>query len=109
MYHRRALSISILTTLVLAIAVLLARDQISTLGNADASQELSPTTVPATATELPLVNLVRTSDGQTVAIPADSLAGGAAGERDDDEGYDDDEREYDDDHDDDEDAEDDHD
>jgi hypothetical protein len=71
MTHRRPLALSLLVTIVLAIAVLIARDQLVTSGEADSAPAAVTTT--ATATEIPLVNLVRTADGQQVAVPAGSL------------------------------------
>jgi hypothetical protein len=75
MRNRRAYGISLLLTLLLAIAVLAARDQFLVSEGADANQGNDATAAaPATATELPLVNLVRTSQGETVAIPVNGLS-----------------------------------
>ncbi len=95
MQHRRSLTVSLVVTLVLAVAVLIARDRLVTTGEADTA----PTAVTTTATEMPLVNLVQTADGQQVVVPAGSL---------DQQGYgEDDDHEHDDDHDDDHEDEDD--
>lgn len=98
MHHQRALAISIVLTLLIAFTVLLARDQLVATDAADDA----PVAGAVTATELPLVNLVQTGDGQTVAVPANSL--GQTGYDDDDHEEDDDEHE---DHDEDEDEDDD--
>jgi ABC-type Zn2+ transport system substrate-binding protein/surface adhesin len=92
MTHRRPLAISLIVTLALAAIVLVARDELVSSGEADIA---APATTVA-ATEIPLVNLVQTADGQQVAVPAGSL---------DQRAYEDDE-EHDDDHDDDDDHED---
>jgi hypothetical protein len=70
MQHRRALAISVLLTLVIAVTVLVVRDQFLTADEADATDITAAT--EATATELPLVNLVRTDQGEVV-VPAGSL------------------------------------
>jgi hypothetical protein len=83
MQHRRSLAVSLIVTLALAVAVLIARDQLVTTGEADTV----PAAVTATATEIPLVNLVRTADGKQVVVPAGSLdpqvSGGGDHENDD--------------------------
>lgn len=68
MTHRRPLAVSLIVTIALAVAILIARDQIVT-GEADTA---SPTATVA-ATEIPLVNLVQTADGRQVVVPAGSL------------------------------------
>lgn len=100
MHHQRALAVSIVLTLLIAFTVLLARDQ---LVATDAADE-APVASAVTATELPLVNLVQTGDGQTVAVPANSLAQTGYDDDDHEEEEDDDEHE---DHDEDEDDDDD--
>ncbi len=69
MQHRRSLAVSLIVTLALAVAVLIAREQLVTTGEADTA----PAAVTATATEIPLVNLVQTADGRQVVVPAGSL------------------------------------
>lgn len=90
MTHRRPLAVSLIVTIALALAVLIARDEL-VIGEADTA---SPTATVA-ATEIPLVNLVQTADGRQVVVPAGSL---------DQQGYeDDDDHDHDDDHEDDDD------
>jgi hypothetical protein len=88
MQHRRSLAVSLVVTLVLAVAVLIARDQLVTTSEADTA----PTAVTTTATEIPLVNLVQTADGRQVVVPAGTLDQQVGG---------DDDHEHDDDHEDD--------
>lgn len=68
MTHRRPLTVSLIVTIALAFAVLIAREQIVT-GEADTA----PPTATIAATEIPLVNLVQTADGRQVVVPAGSL------------------------------------
>lgn len=68
MAHRRPLAVSLIVTLALAVIVLVARDQLVT-GEA----ETVPPAATTAATEIPLVNLVQTADGQQVVVPAGSL------------------------------------
>jgi hypothetical protein len=69
MQHRNALTAALVVTLLIAVTVLFARDRIVTSGEADTGAAA----VSATATEMPLVNLVQTTDGRQVAVPAGSL------------------------------------
>jgi flagellar basal body-associated protein FliL len=95
MIHRRPLTVSLIVTIALAFAVLIAREQIVT-GEADTA----PPTATIAATEIPLVNLVQTADGRQVVVPAGSLEqqGHEGEERHDD--HDDDHDDHEDDHDD---------
>src|SRR5687768_8877572 len=90
MTNRRPLAISLIVTLALALIVLVARDQLVTSGE----EGTAPPAATVGATEIPLVNLVQTTDGQQVVVPAGSL---------DQQGYEDEEEDDhdDDDHDDD--------
>lgn len=100
MTNRRPLAVSLIVTLAIVAIVLVARDELVTSGEED-------TTAPAatvTATEIPLVNLVQTADGQQVVVPAGSL--GQQGYEDDDDNdgdHEDDDHDDDDDHDEDDD------
>jgi hypothetical protein len=68
MRHRNALAAAVLVTLLIAVTVLIARDEIVSGDEPEAGAA-----VVATATEIPLVNLVQTTDGRQVAVPAGSL------------------------------------
>jgi hypothetical protein len=96
MTNRRPLAVSLIVTLALAIIVLVARDQLVTSGE----EGTTPPAATIAATEIPLVNLVQTADGQQVVVPAGSL---------DQQGYEDEDDHDDDDHDDDDDHNEDHD
>ena len=99
MTHRRPIAVSLIVTLALAAIVLVARDQLVTSGEEDTA----PPAATVAATEIPLVNLVQTSDGQQVVVPAGSLDQQGyedEDDHDDDEGHDDDDEDDEDDDDD---------
>jgi hypothetical protein len=95
MTNRRPLAVSLIVTLALAIIVLVARDQLVTSGE----EGTTPPAATVGATEIPLVNLVQTTDGQQVVVPAGSLDQQGYADEDEDEDDHDDEDHDDDDHD----------
>jgi hypothetical protein len=97
MTNRRPLAVSLIVTLALALIVLVARDQLVTSGE----EGTAPPAATVGATEIPLVNLVQTTDGQQVVVPAGSLDQQGYADEDEDEDEDDHEDDDHDDHDDD--------
>ncbi len=87
MQHRRALGISIILTLAIVFTVLVSREQFLTSSEADATNGNTAAVSTTTPTQMPLVNLVKTADGQTVAIPADSQTVNTGNAYNDDDSY----------------------